>query len=203
MKQCSIHHICSSPYHASSIGLAERAVQTFKSSLKKLEGNVKTRLFTFLARYQVTPHSTTELSPAELLMGRKLRTTLDLMHPDISRKVTTKLSSSSSRKPPPTFSVSDKVFAHNYHGTKIWLSAEIVQVAGPVSYKVKTLSNLILRRHIEQLRTRYGHSNEDTVTQNDLDNWTFPSSIDSNTFTPTTISTNSPPAQCQPVCCSS
>ena len=72
MKQCGIHHIHISPYHSSSNGLAEHAVQTFKSSLKKLEGNVKTRLFTFLARYWVTPHSKTELSPAELLMGRKL-----------------------------------------------------------------------------------------------------------------------------------
>ena len=129
-------------------------------------------------------------------MGRKLRTTLDLMHPDVSRKVTTKLTSSSSRQPPCTFSVGDKVFARNYHGTKVWLPAEIIQVTGPVSYKVKTSSNLILRRHIGQLRTRYGHlnANEDTVTDNDLDNWTFPSSIDSNiTFTPT--STNSPPAQ--------
>ena len=91
------------------------------------------------------------------------------------------------------------VFARNYHGTKVWLPAEIVQVTGPVSYKVKTSSNLILRRHIDQLRTRYGHLNaKDSVTDNDLDNWTFPSSIDSNiTFTPT--STNSPPAQPQTV----
>ena len=71
MKQCGIHHIRTSPYHPSSNGLAECAVQKFKS-LKKLEGNVKTRLFTFLAPYRVTPHSTTELSPAELLMERKL-----------------------------------------------------------------------------------------------------------------------------------
>ena len=64
---------------------------------------------------------------------------------------------------------------------------------------------MILQRHIDQLRTCYGHSNEDTVTDSDLDNWTFPSSIDTNiTFTPTsTLSTNYPPAQSQPVCRSS
>ena len=114
MKQCGIHHIRTSPYHPSSNGLAERAVQTFKSSLKKLEGNVKTRLFTFLARYWVTARFTTELSPAELLMGRKLRTTLDLMHPDVSRKVTTKLSSSSSRKPPPHKSLLTTIMEQKY-----------------------------------------------------------------------------------------
>ena len=67
--------------------------------------------------------------------------------------------------------------------------------------------NLILQCHIDQLRTHYGHlnANEDTVTDNDLDNWTFPSSIDSNiTFNPTsTLPTNSPLAQSQPVHCSS
>ena len=72
MNQCGIHHIRTSPYHLSSNGLVERALQTFKSSLKKLEGNVKTHLFNFLTRYRVTPHSTTEVSPAELLIGRKL-----------------------------------------------------------------------------------------------------------------------------------
>ena len=87
------------------------------------------------------------------------------MHLDVSHKVTTKLTSSSSRKPPRTFSVGNKVFARNYHGTKVWLPAEIIQVTGPVSYKVKRSSNLILRRHIDQLCTRYGHlnANEDTV----------------------------------------
>ena len=43
------------------------------------------------------------------------------MHPDASCKVTTKLTSSSSREPPCTLSVGDKVFARNYHVTKVWL----------------------------------------------------------------------------------
>ena len=66
-------------------------------------------------------------------------------------------------------------------------------------------SILILRCCIDQICTHYGHlnANEDTVTNNDLDSWTFPSSFDSNiTFSSTgTLPTNSPPAQPQPVCC--
>ena len=192
MKQCGIQHIHTSPYHPSSNGIAERAVQTFKSSLTKLEGNVKCRLFTFLACYHVTPPFTTELSPEELLMGRKLQTTLDLMHLDVSHKVTTKLITRLSRKSPHTLSVVDKVLACNFHGTKVWLPAEIVQVIAPVSYTVKRSSNL---------NSYYGHlnANKDTVTDDDLDNWTFPSSIESNViFTPTsTLPINSPSALSQ------
>ena len=35
----------------------------------------------------VTPHTTTGVSLAELLMGRRLRSRLDLLYPDVSRRV--------------------------------------------------------------------------------------------------------------------
>ena len=90
------------------------------------------------------------------------------------------------------------------NGTKVWLPDEIVQVSGPTYYKVKMSTNLILQCHFDQFTYTLWtfNANEDTVTDNDLDNWTFPSSIDSNsiTFIPTrTLPTNSPPAQPQPV----
>ena len=125
MKQCGIQHIRTSPYHPSSNGLAEIAVQTFKSALKKLEGNVSSRLIQFFARYRVTPHSTTEASPAELLMGRKLRTILDLIHPDMSRKVSSKQTDFKSAKPLRQFSIGQKVFARNYRGTSTWIPAQV------------------------------------------------------------------------------
>ena len=77
-----IRHVTVAPYHPGSNTLAERAVQTFKSGLKKTtEGAVLTLLAQFLFQYHITPHTTTGISPAELLMGRQPRSHLDLLHP--------------------------------------------------------------------------------------------------------------------------
>ena len=66
-----IHHVKVSPYHPSSNGLAERAVRTVKEGLKKI-GNVESiecHIARGLFHYKITPHSTTGISPSELLMG--------------------------------------------------------------------------------------------------------------------------------------
>ena len=70
VKQNEIRHITSAPYHPATNWLAERAVQTFKSALKQSGGsNIEAHLLQFLARYRITPHSTTGVAPAVLLMG--------------------------------------------------------------------------------------------------------------------------------------
>ena len=177
MKQHGIKHILTSPYHPSSNGLAERAVQTLKTCLKKLEGSVEARVLRFLSRYRVTPHSTTELSPAELLMGRRLRTSLDLLHPDTSCRVADKQNQGVTNKQLRTFSIGDPVFARNFYGSSKWIPATVVKITGPVSYKVKTASNIVLRRHVDQLRFRYSNSSS---TSNepplDHDDWPIPTS---------------------------
>ena len=65
-----IAHVTSSPYHPASNGLAERAVQTFKQGMKKLnEGSLSEKIARFLFSYRITPQSTTGVSPGELLRG--------------------------------------------------------------------------------------------------------------------------------------
>ena len=66
-----ICYITSVPYHPASNGLAERAVQTLKQGLRKSStvDDMETRVSRFLFRYRTTPHSTTGVSPAELLLG--------------------------------------------------------------------------------------------------------------------------------------
>ena len=71
-KQNGIRHVRSVPYHPTSNGLVERAVQTFKDFMKKMrDGSVEVNVSRFLLQYRITPHSTTVTSPAEMLMGRR------------------------------------------------------------------------------------------------------------------------------------
>ena len=76
------------PYHPSSNGAAERSVQTFKTSLKKIiEGkplkDLNAILQSFLLTYCTTPHCTTRTYPAELLFRRKLNTHLSFINPTL------------------------------------------------------------------------------------------------------------------------
>ena len=75
-------------YHPKSNGLAERAVKIVKDGLKKMsEGTIEDRIARFLFTYRITPQSTTQMSPAELLMGRRLRSRLDLLKPNLAQRV--------------------------------------------------------------------------------------------------------------------
>lgn len=87
MLKNGLEHITPAPYHASSNGCAERAVQTFKLMMKKAgDGNLNTKVSWALFSNRITPQSTTGLSPAEMLQGRRLRSTLDQIHPDRPNK---------------------------------------------------------------------------------------------------------------------
>ena len=88
VKANGIQYVKTVPYHPASNGLAERVVRTFKACMKKLsKGSLQDRVNSFLFKYLTTPQTTTGVSPAELLMGRKLRTHLDLLVPDIRGRV--------------------------------------------------------------------------------------------------------------------
>ena len=88
LQKNGIRHITSAPYHPSSNGLVERAVQTFKQGMKKQsDGTVETKLNQFLLSYQITPQSTTGEPPAQLHWGRSPRSHLDLLRPDVGIKI--------------------------------------------------------------------------------------------------------------------
>ena len=71
----NIKHVRSSPYHPATNGQAERFVQTLKHALRVSKGDGHTlqhRLASFLLNYRNARHSTTEATPATLMIGRDL-----------------------------------------------------------------------------------------------------------------------------------
>ena len=88
----ALRHVRVALYHPALNGLAERAVQTFKQGFgKQSGGTVEDRLARFLLQYRMTPHTTTDISPAELLFGRRLRTRLDAIRPNLECQVESKV----------------------------------------------------------------------------------------------------------------
>ena len=64
-----VKHLPTSPYHPSSNGAAERMVQTVKRAVQaglQRGDSLERSLATFLLSYQVTPHTTTGVSPSSL-----------------------------------------------------------------------------------------------------------------------------------------
>ncbi|XP_022806125.1 uncharacterized protein K02A2.6-like [Stylophora pistillata] len=140
-----IHHITSAPYHPATNGLAERAVQTFKQALRSMcqsSKPMREKLAKFLIAYRNTPHSTTGESPAQLLLGRPLRTRLDL-----NIKATNEKS-----KQYRQLEIGDSVMSRDYRGDVKWRSGRTVNKTGPLMYEVHVAPGMISRRHIDQLK---------------------------------------------------
>ncbi|VUZ55420.1 unnamed protein product [Hymenolepis diminuta] len=83
-QQRSIEHIRIPPYHPQSNGQAEREREAYKKAIG--EGTMGKVLQNFLLRQRSTPHSGIgKKFPAEVLMGRKLRTVHETMLPKKTR----------------------------------------------------------------------------------------------------------------------
>ena len=143
------------PMPTASNGEVERAVRTFKESMKTMKdepGTLADKLARFLLSYRTTPHTATGCTPAELLMGRRIRTRLDILHPDLSAKMSkkTKLGNHTTRR---NFLPGDPVIVRDYRDRKcLWIIGVIQDRLGPVTYQVM-VGNLFWKRHVDQLRS--------------------------------------------------
>ncbi|XP_042148783.1 uncharacterized protein K02A2.6-like, partial [Ixodes scapularis] len=157
LQRNQIRHVKVAPYHPSSNGQVERMVQETKQVLRRMEGgDMATKLARFLLSQHILPHSTTGKSPAELLMGRRLRTALDRLHPDLQAEMVDKQEEQAlrGRQGVREFEPREPVFIRNYLAGPKWLSGIITEITGPVSYKVRTIDGRFWRRHVDQIRRR-------------------------------------------------
>ena len=162
MTKNGIRHAKIAPHHPSSNGLAERAVKTFKEGMKKCisssSESIECCLSRVLFQYRITPHSTTGVSPSELLYGRRIRSHLDLIQPDLARHVEAKQMAQKKNHDRHSrdrvFQIGDLVFIKNFGNGLPWLPGEIKEIQGPVSYSVLLNDGRSFKRHVDQIRVR-------------------------------------------------
>ena len=157
-----LRHVTTAVYKPSTNGLAERMVQTFKRSLKKssTSADIQLEIDRFVFNYRLTPHSTTGVSPAELMFGRRLRSRLDLLWPSesVSAKVHERQEAQkrSHSKDPRKIQLSpdSTVMIRNYanRGPK-WIPSVVTEQTGPLSYRC-SLPSGVVKRHQDQIIPR-------------------------------------------------
>ena len=76
---CAVKPHLTAAYKPSTNRIAERMVLTFKKALNASTDNLQLTIDKFLFNYRVTPLSTTGKTHSELMFGRKLHSTLDLL----------------------------------------------------------------------------------------------------------------------------
>ena len=138
-------------------------MQTFKRGFKKFsEGTVEDRVARFMLQYATTPHTTTGHPPSELLFGRRLRTRLDSVKPDLGKLVERKQfrqkENHDQRTRTRNLLIGDKLFAGNFRRGKPWLPGVVIRRAGPLSFMAEVTDGRLLRRHLNHLRDRIGEA---------------------------------------------
>lgn len=153
-----VRRILIPPYHPASNGAAERVVQVVKRNLKKTTtGDFKTQLARMLFVYRNTPHEVTGRTPAELLFGRKLRTSLDMLRPSLRsnvlfRQLKQKMYHDRGKKQ--LREQPGHVYTRNFREGPSWVPATVVAPRSASSMDVQTRDGSVWHRHHDHIRPR-------------------------------------------------
>ncbi|UYV60111.1 K02A2.6-like [Cordylochernes scorpioides] len=140
MTRNGIRHLRTAPFHPSSNSLAERAVQTIKTGLKKVQqGSISQRLAEILLGYRRTPIASIGKSPSEMMFGRNIRSRLDLILPNPGKSEE------------PGFKVGESVWYRTYKSELKWDQASIQNTTGNRLVTLQTARGQA-RRHWDQVR---------------------------------------------------
>ena len=120
------------------------------------EGSIQTKISRFLLRYRTTPHSTTGVPPAELLMKRKLHTQLDRIFPSVADRVRSKQCKQKAvhdyHAKDRTLEEGQAVHAKDFRYKKTWLPGTLVEKTGPVLARIQLDDGTVIRRHQDHVR---------------------------------------------------
>lgn len=134
----------------------------------------------FLLTYRSTPNRQVkgDLSPAEAMFGRRIRTSLDLLRPPVRPPHPTQQAEGTPKR---SFAPHDLVYAKIYSNNKwSWEPGVVCENIGRVMYTVWVSDRRLIRSHVNQLRDRGVSSSSDPAHQRKLpldvllDSWDLP-----------------------------
>ena len=136
-----IIHKFVSPNHQALNGLSERSVSFINSGLNKIHGgSLQNRRSRLLYAHRITPHPTTGVTPAELLMKRSLCTRLDSPSPDMASVVFQNQWKErlhhDKHAVQRSINIRDPVFVKNFGRGNAWLPGRVHKNEGPLSHKI-------------------------------------------------------------------
>ena len=109
-----------------------------------------------MAQYRLLSQATTGQSPAMLLMGRQPRSRLDLVYPDLSTQLTTKIDNAKrttdKNRVQRTFHIGDTVSVVNYQGRPKWLAGVLEEQLGPLTFRARLEDGRLWKRHVNHIR---------------------------------------------------
>ena len=88
--------------------------------------SLSTRLSQFLLCYRSSPHATTNRTPSELFLRRKIRTRFDLLKPDTQSFVTSKQAQQKMHYKSRQFSTGQPVMVKDFRSSRKWIPGMIV-----------------------------------------------------------------------------
>ena len=191
LKVNDIVHKTTIVYKPSINGLAERMVQSFKSSLRAQKhdsGTIHQKLAKFLLMYRSTVNTTTQETPSMLFLKRNIKTRIQLAKPnpgDIVNRNTTSKEEIVRR----SFRPGDEVLVRDYRKRhEKWISGSVIRKIGTLMYEISA-DGVTWKRHIDQIRDSVHPITEktvktDTSVVSSLPNIHTPSVLERNVDTP-------------------
>lgn len=184
----NIKHITSSPTHAQSNGMVERAIQTFKNIMKKAEYDNKDP-YLCLLEYRTSPIDRNIPSPANLLFNRDVNSLLpkfnfvnkgkgkdikDVTYNLKNKQEKEKLYFDKNTKQLTEFKINDRVRIQNMD--KTWQSGRVLKISEkPRTYIVKLNNGSVLERNrkylikdsenVKKYQLKFSSSNNDNISR--------------------------------------